>query len=167
MRPFENAYFDKLMLSARPYTALRELIGLSREALAKKFDISAHSIRRYETTNKPPLWYYFLLRLAAGDLSFYGSRWDNCHIDVFSARLVTPYDKYKAYWPNELNAKTAGIHQKAAALVADSRDEIAALKAKIAELEESNAALMFRLLRYERGQISKNSGKVVPLFNYK
>ena len=160
-RPFENQYFDKMMISEKPYKALRQSLGLSRESLGQKFGISAHSIRRYETTNKPPLWYYLLLRLSAGDLSYFGARWDNCHIDIFSGRLVTPYDKYKAYWPNELNAKTSGIHQKAAALVADYQDYIA-------ELEQSNGELMRELFKlgHRSGTITRpgDSQKVVSIF---
>ncbi|MBE0470973.1 MAG: helix-turn-helix domain-containing protein [Methyloprofundus sp.] len=147
------------MLNENPYKDLREHTGLSREQLAKRLGISPDSIRRYETTNKPPLWYYLLLRVLAGDLSIFGARWVNCSIGQH-AKLFTPFDKNAGYYPMDVNEKTNWLAARAAARVADMRD-------KMRDIEESNAALMFRLLRYENLQSRKNSGKVVPIFNYK
>lgn len=155
MRPFNNVTFDKIMLNANPYKDLRELIGLSRESLALKLGISAHSIRRYETTNKPPLWYYLLLRVLAGDLSIFGARWVNCSIGQYS-QLFTPFDKNAGYYPMDINEKTNWLAARAAARVADMRDNLK-------ELEESNAALMVELLAYKKTSIHTGSN-IVPIF---
>lgn len=70
---FQNTFYDKLKLSAQ-HEYLKDLrvygANLTRDELAKKIKISAHSIRRYESPagKVPPAWYEILLRFVAGDL---------------------------------------------------------------------------------------------------
>jgi transcriptional regulator with XRE-family HTH domain len=166
---FQHSFIDWLCIDA-PFLNLRTELQLDRPQLAKLLDISPHSIRRYETENKAPKWYYMLLRVLCGDLSIFGACWDDCRIQPHDRKLKAP-EIDQPVLPVELNAMyNRQVHaaRKESALDRAKAERLGsenvALKALILELEvkiDFQANTIARLKAHDQG-IKK--GTVVPLF---
>ncbi|GKT12935.1 MAG: hypothetical protein ISEC1_P1927 [Thiomicrorhabdus sp.] len=166
---FQHYFIDWLCIDA-PFINLRAELKLDRPQLAKLLDISPHSIRRYETENKAPKWYYMLLRVLCGDLSIFGACWADCRIQPHDRKLKAP-EIDKPVLPVEMNvmynreahaARKESALDRAKAKMLES--ENVALKALILELEvkiDFQANTISRLKAYDNG-IKK--GTVVPFF---
>lgn len=98
---FHNDFLDWLCIE-NPYKNLRTELNLERSELAKLLKISPHTIRRYESENKAPFYYYALLRVLCGDLSAFGSCWVNCRIQPHNRQLKAP-ELTQPIYPIEFN----------------------------------------------------------------
>lgn len=170
-----NEFFDKLKYSEyhNYLKSLRQFgTGLTRDQLANLTGLSVHTLRRYESqwkSTKIPQWYELLLRLISGDLSYFGSHWQNVRIYPHNQRISLPEAKYKAFLPMELNQRYNRMIQQ----VNLEKTELRAMNKQLGidndVLRTDNAALMLkieqlqkRLDQLESHQKGIDSGKVLP-----
>lgn len=165
---FQNHFLDWLCLD-EPYKNLRENLQISRDDLAKLFKISHHSIRRYESENKAPHWYYLLLRLVNGDLSFYGAQFIDVRIREDN-RMSGPYFNEPLY-PIEMSEhynQSTRLHRHENIQLRSENtrllSEIDALKTLNSELLVKVDALTNEIERLRLRDRSIKNGKVIPLF---
>ncbi len=168
MSDFQHYHLDKLRLDdTHNYLKhLRNELNLSRDELADKIGVSAHTIRRYESewkNSKPPKWYEMLLRFMAGDVSFFGQAWADCRINLHSKKLSSPYFP-EPFRPHEMmihyNKNHLSLIQENRALHIEAghlKEQIKQLQARIAILESEKSQL-------EAHKNSVKEGKVIPMF---
>lgn len=165
----QNEFLDWLCLDY-PYKNLRIESNQSREQIAAIMQISPHSIRRYETENKAPYWYYLLLRMLCGDLSIYGARWVDCRIQPHDRKLKAPELKQPLY-PVELNAMYNRAAQIAKRDADQERTRANRAESELEAVKKLNTELLARidLLEQETARLKGlkqgiERGKVVNLF---
>lgn len=166
---FHHQYIDWLCID-KPYLNLRTELQLDRPGLAKLLDISHHSIRRYETENKAPQWYYMILRVLCGDLSIYGARWIDCRIQLHDRKLKNPFSENPLY-PVELNAMYNSHAHNARTETAKERLRADKAESELKAVKTLNAELLARveLLESENARLKAQKagikkGVVIPLF---
>lgn len=167
---FCNEFLDWLSIDNQ-FKNLREQACLSREDLAGLLNISKHSIRRYEDENKAPHWYFLLLRLINGDLSFYGARWDNVTIQLHDRKLKAP-ELSNPLYPVEFNAMynrpAHALRKELEALELENRRlkrERDALERLTDDLQARITLLETESARLKAEQAGIKKGAVIPLFN--
>lgn len=90
---FQNQTFDKCDLEPNPIKEIRLMAGLTVAEIAVKMGISEKRIINYEKNKNWPIWYYNFLRVIGGDLSIFGTKWQNYRIHGQKQnKLITPYD---------------------------------------------------------------------------
>jgi len=168
---FSNYYLDSLVSgSSKPHLLLRQSANLSREDVAKVLGISAHTIRRYESEDKAPRWYYIMLRMFNGDLSFYGNRWRDCNIQYHDRKLKNPYSLI-ALEPFQMNQAYNRISLDARKEAREERIKVNEMSLRVEALEKINAELLVKNQvlenRIKEDQLKQSlveSGKVVQMF---
>lgn len=167
---FNNEFIDWLCIGEHQFENLRIESKIDLHQLSKTLNISHHTITRYERDNHAPKWYYMILRLLCGDLSFFGNRWHNARIQPHDRRLKAPEIENPLY-PVELNnmfndhAHKARIEATKERLRADTLErENEALRAALIEQDLTIERLEAKIRRLEQIDKAIESGKVVKLF---
>lgn len=173
---FDNYFFDSAIFqSENPYESLRNMANLSRDEVASIIGISSHTIRKYESNwngrSSPPKWYYIMLRLLNGDLSFYGKKWKDVVIQHHDRKLRSQFSQ-KTMEPFEMNAQYNRHFLDAKREAQAERNQTKELKLKLnaMELELAQSHLQIELLTDKVAELeAKKSltekGKLIPLFS--
>lgn len=172
---FKNIFIEKITSQLEPHELAKDLrkygTELNRKEISKILQISEKTIARYESpTNKAkiPFMYLMALRFMSGDLSFFGTAWENSKISPTNKKLTTPHAKYKEFDPMSLNSQSSFVYQTAISRVRTTNDELRAIQLKIEALESENQLLtvknerlQFKIdeIRIVKEQIKK--GKVI------
>lgn len=168
---FKNYFLDKVTVGVdNVYSPLRRTANLSRNDVAELLKISPRTIERYEREGKAPHWYFLMLRLLNGDLSFYGKRWQNCTIQHHDRKLKTDFSTIPIE-PFQMNKDYNRAALDARREARQERNRANELSLRVEALEKLNSEL---LVKHENLQnfVNKNnrkkalieSGKVIPLF---
>lgn len=168
---FRNYFLDKLTAGSDDiYYSLRSSANLSRNEVAKILQISPRTIERYERDEKAPHWYFLMLRLLNGDLSFYGNRWRDCTIQTHDRKLRNPHSTIplEPFQMNQ-NYNRIALDAKREARKERKRSEemllrIEAFKKINAELLIQNEILQNRVNENNKKKLLIESGKIIPMF---
>ena len=168
---FKNRYLDKISNGLRDYELAIDLrkfgTGKTRSEIADILQLSIKTISRYESPvnrAKIPFSYFVALRFMSGDLSYFGNYWDDTRIDPWTKLLRSPYDKYKAFKPMDLNSQTNFIYQTAMQEKRKVNDSNRALLLRVKALETENSVLTLALDRaIEKDALKSNLNKQISL----
>ncbi len=171
---FDNYFLDSLInQNDNLYRDLRKTANLSQQEMADIVGISKGSIRRYEShweSSKPPRWYYIMLRLVNGDLSFFGNQWNGISIQKHDRKLKSHYSQ-EAMLPVELYSKYNRDAMNARREANKERQKAEELQNKIKAYEEEMTSLRLRheILTQQFNELKAvkaltKTGKVIPLF---
>jgi len=171
---FENSFLDSLISqNENVYRDLRRCANLSRKEMAELAGVSEGSIRRYEShwkSSNPPKWYYLLLRLVNGDLSFFGGKWNGCIIQHHDRKFRThfvhnpmePREMFTQYNRNVMNL-SRDVHKER--LRGDELEtKLLAYEAELAKQRLYNEMLSEQYSRLKLEKSLTEKGKVIPLF---
>jgi transcriptional regulator with XRE-family HTH domain len=172
---FRDHFLDSIVCQNENYCRwLRKLANLSKQEMADLAGVSVHSIRRYESdweSSKVPKWYYILLRLVNGDLSFFGPRWHDTRIFHHDRKLRTKFS-IKAMEPAEMNANYnrhfLDARREARAEQAKAKELQIKLEAMERELALSRLrieSLTDKISELEAKKLLTEKGKLIPLFS--
>nr|WP_279576229.1 helix-turn-helix transcriptional regulator [Thiomicrorhabdus marina] len=174
---FSNFFLDSIISQNDfQYRDLRVLANLSRDEMAKIAGISPETIRRYENDMsyqaRVPKWYYILLRLVNGDLSFYGDKWTNAKIQNHDRKLKTSYSQ-KAVVPMEMVSSYNRAALNARHELREEQAKSKQLQAKVEFLENEltqsriqNEQLSQRVAQLENRKRLIDERKIIPLFSH-
>lgn len=171
---FDNLFLDKLISqNDYMYRDLRKMANLSRAEMAKLVGLSENTIYRYEESmdsSKVPKWYYIMLRLVNGDLSFFGNHWIGIRIQHHDRKLKSHYSQ-EAMSPMELYTHYNQMNIWSRAEARNERQKSEELQNKIKAYEEELASLRLRneILNQQISELKAvkaltKTGKVVSLF---
>lgn len=171
---FDNYFLDSLISqNNNSYRDLRRTANLSQEEMADLVGVHKDSIRRYEALwnkSKVPKWYYIMLRLVNGDLSFFGHQWIGISIQKhdrklkshYSQEAMSPMELYSQYNRDALNARREANRerQKAEELL----NKIKAYEEELSSLRLRNEILNQQVAELHAVKALTKTGKVIPLF---
>lgn len=173
-----NVFLDKLKIDEYPIY-LKSLrthgLGLTRQQLSVKIGVSVYSIRKYESywsKSQPPDWYELLLRLMAGDLSYFGNRWTNCRLFPHNQALSIPHlAPHTAFYPEDIHLRYNQIYLMSQQQKTELRIEVTKTEAVNSALKADNASMSLKIeqleakiKRLQNVNQSIKSGKIIPLF---
>lgn len=171
---FDNYFLDKVIsLNKDMYRDLRLTANLSREEIADLVGLSVYSIRKYEShwdNAEPPKWYYLMLRLVNGDLSFFGKKWRGFVIQHhdrklrthFSNKAMEPFEMFSQYNRVALDArKELRIEQQK---ISELEIRINSLESELSQAQLQNEILSNKIDRLKALKSLTETGKVIPLF---
>lgn len=171
---FDNYFLDSLISQNNNlYRDLRRTANLSRDEMAELTGVSEGSIRRYEShwqSSKPPKWYYILLRLVNGDLSFFGDKWKGSVIQhhdrklrsFYSIRTMEPKEMFAQYNRHAIDARKEANQERQK--TNELQNKVKAYEEELAILRLHNEALNQQIKELQAVKVLKKTGKVIPLF---
>jgi len=171
---FDNYFLDSVISqNDNLYRDLRRMANLSRLEIARLVGVSEGSIRRYEShwnSSKPPKWYYIMLRLVNGDLSFFGSKWTGVTIQqhnrklksIYSTKALLPVEMYSQYNRIAIDARSEARQerQKSEELL----NKVKAYEEELSSLRLRNEVLNQQVLELKAVKSLTKTGKVIQLF---
>lgn len=171
---FDNYFLDSLISQNQNlYRDLRRAANLSQKEMAELVGVHKASIRRYESSwngSKVPKWYYIMLRLVNGDLSFFGDKWKGSVIQYhdrklrsfYSTKSMEPREMFTQYNRDALDARREANQerQKADELL----NKIKAYEEELSSLRLRNEILNQQVLELKAVKALTKTGKVIPLF---